>query len=75
MSKIFVSQTYIEADPALNKWFSDMIFIQKEIIKKTRADSIEFSKKDFSIKNLISNDPQHSPERPAEPEACTARHR
>ena len=26
-------------------------------------------------KYLISNDPQHSPERPAEPEACTARHR
>ena len=24
---------------------------------------------------LISNDPQHSPERPAEPEACNARHR
>lgn len=24
---------------------------------------------------LISNDPQHAPEQPAEPEACTARHR
>ena len=28
-----------------------------------------------SLRYLISNDPQHSPERPAEPEACTARHR